>query len=74
MLVSKSSERLLFDQMVRDGRVSDSTTRLVQRLLNLNPHQRLKADQVIDVLDSAIAVNHFSSSSADLSLLQVSVN
>ncbi|XP_057373059.1 serine/threonine-protein kinase 40-like isoform X1 [Daphnia carinata] len=55
----------------RDGRVSDSTTRLVQRLLNLNPHQRLKADQVVDVLDSAIAVSHFPSSSADLSLLQV---
>ncbi|EFX72691.1 hypothetical protein DAPPUDRAFT_58669, partial [Daphnia pulex] len=57
----------------RDGRVSDSTTRLVQKLLNLNPHQRLKAHQVVHVLDSTIATGNLSSSSPERSLLQVCV-
>ena len=38
-----------------DGRVSDSTISLVRHLLNLNPHQRLKANQVIDFVDSVIS-------------------
>jgi hypothetical protein len=65
--------KTLFDVTIRDGRVSDSTTRLVQKLLNLNPHQRLKAYQVVHVLDSTIATGHLSSSSPERSLLQVCV-
>ena len=61
-----------FGATTRDGRVSDTTTRLVQKLLNLNPHQRLKAHQVVAVLDSTIATSHLSSS-PERSLLQVRV-
>ena len=43
--------------MNRDGRVSEKTTKLVRLLLNLSPHQRLKAGQVVDLLDSTIATN-----------------
>lgn len=65
--------KILSDATTRDGRVSDTTTRLVQKLLNLNPHQRLKAHQVVAVLDSTIATSHLSSSSTERSLLQVCV-
>jgi len=55
----------------KDGRVSDNTTMLVRYLLNLNPHQRLKASKVVDFLDSAIASNSLKSLIKEQSLLQV---
>ena len=55
----------------RDGRVSDNTTMLVRHLLNLNPHQRLKAGQVVDFLDSAIASNYLKSAAKERALLQL---
>ena len=58
----------------RDGRVSDNTTMLVRYLLNLNPHQRLKASEVVDFLDSAIASNSLKSLIKEQSLLQVDQN
>lgn len=58
----------------RDGRVSESTIRLVRLLLHLNPLQRLKADQVVDLLDSIIATSTLPSvPSSDRSNLQVSL-
>lgn len=44
---------------------------LVRHLLNLNPHQRLKAAQVVDFLDSAIASNYLKSAAKERALLQV---
>lgn len=51
--------------------MSDSTTMLVRHLLNLNPHQRLKAAQVVDFLDSTIASNYLKTAAKERALLQV---